>query len=422
MRSNPLLSFLLVLGLGLSAQARAESLTWEQALSICAQSNTDLRSSEEALKQARLSVVRTEAAFLPKASASAGLNQSGPYDINGGFGDGSGSGSASLSGSLNLFNGFADLAARSKAKAALDSALAAQQTTRAQVGYQLRAAFLTLLQAQEAEAQALTIAARRTDNVDLVQLRYQAGRENQGALLQTQALAAQSAWQARRASRSRRSAALSLAQLLGRDSGDGLVAQGELVAPEAPVDEIPADALKGLPSLRQAQDSLISAQQDVRAAASSWWPSLGASASVGRSGGPWLSDSGSWSAGLSLSLPIFQGGTRVVDQLSAASRLRDAELSLADAKRQALSTLRGSLDAYLNGAEQAGVEELFYQASLVRAEVARAQYTQGLLTFDLWDQNETDLINAQTSALSSLGDAQRAAAAWQRDLGRSPLP
>lgn len=405
--------------------AFSEAIGWDQAVSEAARANSDLRNADESYRQAELSLTRSLAPFLPKASASASLSQSGDYDAGDGlgtFGDGHNGSNASLSASLNLFNGFADVAARAKARAGLDAAAASRQSVRAQVGYDLRAAFLTLLQAQVAEAQALTIAARRRDNVDLVQLRYEAGRENEGALLQTKALSAQAQWQAHRAQRTRRAAAQDLAQLMGRADGEGLEAQGDLTVPEIPGEEVPADALAGLPSIRQSQSNLVSAEEDLRSARAAWWPSLGASASAGRGGGDWLGSSGSWSASLSLSVPLFQGGSRLADQLSANSRLRVAQQNLAQARLDAKLALRRSLDNLLNGAEQAQVQQRFFEASQVRAEVARAQYTQGLLSFDLWDQIETDLINAQTSALSSLGDAQRAAAAWARDLGRSPLP
>jgi outer membrane protein TolC len=257
--------------------------------------------------------------------------------------------------------------------------------------------------------------------VDLVDLRFQAGRENKGALLQTQALAAQAQWQARRAERSRREASEDLARLLGRDgAGDELAAAGDLVDPAEPPETVDAAVFKDLPALRQSRDALLAARQDRRAARAAWWPTLGASASAGRSGGEWLSDTGTWSAGLSLSLPIFQGGSRVVDNLAAESRLAAAELALRGQERQSRLDLRRSLDGYQDGVESARVQASFLKASEVRAEVARAQYTQGLLTFDTWDQIETDLINAQISALSSRGDAQRAAAAWDRDLGWSP--
>ena len=70
--------------------------------------------------------------------------------------------------------------------------------------------------------------------------------------------------------------------------------------------------------------------------------------------------------------------------------------------------------------DQAQVQEQFMTATEARAEVARAQYNQGLTTYNIWDQIEQNLISAQTSALNTRGAALRAAAGWERDLGRSP--
>lgn len=412
------------LGLGLAAaKLSAEVLDWAQCLSKAARANPELLAADESLRQAELGLGRSAAAFLPKASASAGLNAGGayaqPFDFAGGGEPGA---SASLSASLNLFNGFSDWAARSKAAAQLKAALAAQQATRARVGYELRAAFIALLQAQERMAQARDSAARRRGNVELVQLRFEAGRENKGSLLQAQALAAQADWQADRSERARREAALDLSRLLGQVLDPDLVAAGVLELPAAaPVSLDPA-WIEDLPPVRQARAAVEAAQADARSARSAWWPSLNANASAGRSGGSWLSEKGGWSVGLGLSLPLFNGGSSLADGLSADSRLRAARLALEGAVRQARVDLQRSLDAYVDAMQAAQVQARFLEAAELRAELARVQYTQGLLSFDLWDQYETDLINAQVGALLSRGDAQRAAAAWERDLGRSPLP
>jgi outer membrane protein TolC len=214
---------------------------------------------------------------------------------------------------------------------------------------------------------------------------------------------------------------LSLARLLGREPQADLRAAGELQAPVLP-EQGPPKGLEELPAMQRAQAALDSAEEDLRRSRATWWPSLGASASVGRSGGDWLSESGSWSAGLSLSLPLFQGGSRLASTQAAGSRLLEARRVLIQAQRQLRLDLEQSYGSLADAVDNAEVQALFLEAGLLRAEVAQAQYTQGLLGFEAWDQVESDLINAQVQALSSRGDAQRALAAWERSLGRDLWP
>jgi outer membrane protein TolC len=408
-----------------SAAAQAASLAWEPALQEAAAHNSDLRKASEDLRQADMDLRVARAAFLPSASASASLGQGGSYQadgVPGTFGAGQNSSSARLSASYTLFNGFGDLASLASAQAAMRSTEAAMQAARASVSFQLRSAFLDLLQAQERETQARDTAKRRADNVDLVQMRFTAGLENKGSLLQTQAQAAQADADAAKATRARRRSAEELGRLMGRDpaASADLEAAGVLETPALP--EQGSLKVDALPSVEQALSARESAEQALRKQKGTWLPTLGASASVGRSGGDWLSEDGSWSAGLSLSLPLFTGGSRLAQTLQASSRLDAARIAEQAARDQAYADLRSAYDALADAVDAAQVQAKFLEAGEVRAEVAQAQYAQGLLGFTDWDLVETDRINAQQQALSTRGDAQRALAAWDKALGRSDLP
>lgn len=417
-------ALLALFALALAAHAEPLVLAWPQAVSEAAAQSPELKAAREELRQAQLAVRLALPSFLPTVSANASLGQSGPYrydgSTTGAFDQGQDSASAGLNASWNLFNGFRDLAALLKARAQLASAEAAEQAIKAQLGYELRAAFLRVLQAQERLLQAEDIAKRRASNVELVSLRFDAGSENRGSLQQTEAQAAQAEYQARRAARDLRQAGQDLARLLGRRRGEVLRVTGDLESPELPALPAWEALLPGLPAVRKAKAAVEAASEDLSAARGAWLPSLGASAGVSRGGRDWLGETGSWSTGLSLSLPLFQGGRRLWAQEAASSGLEAAKLRSMTAEDDAAMALRQSWDAMEDAIELAGVQAKFLQAAQTRAEVAQAQYAQGLVSFTVWDQIESDLINAQIQALNSRGDAQRAAAGWERDLGRSP--
>ena len=64
----------------------------------------------------------------------------------------------------------------------------------------------------------------------------------------------------------------------------------------------------------------------------------------------------------------------------------------------------------------------FLKAAEVRSEIARAQYQNGLLSFEDWDLIENDLIDKQKAMLTSQRDAVVARAAWEKMLGTGVIP
>ncbi len=77
-------------------------------------------------------------------------------------------------------------------------------------------------------------------------------------------------------------------------------------------------------------------------------------------------------------------------------------------------------DSYLKLQDAMGlsqVQEEFLNAALERASIARAQYTNGLVSFQDWDIIEGDLISAQKQSLSALRSSTLSDANWQLVIG-----
>jgi outer membrane protein TolC len=403
-----------------AAALPAESLNVEKASTAAAAKNPALKQALNGVDQARDRYLAALAAFLPRLNLSSGLSQSGAYDpLSGSFGDFSGGHSGTslgLSASQNLFRGFGDLAALRQAEASLHSTEEDLRLIRAKTAYDVRVAWSQLRFAQDQADQNADIAKRRDDNVALVRLRYDAGRENKGAVMQTEAQAIQAKADARRAARDLASARRSLAKTLGQDSSANLNADGELAVPAAPAEGDDAKVAETLPNVRKASLSVDQAQAALDGDTADWLPSLNASGSINRSGDAWAPQQGSWSLGLSLSWNFFNGLADFNSRRSDASGLQSQRLALDDARRQALLDLGDARDNLQDNLDQLEVRDAFLKAAEARADIARAQYTQGLIGFEDWDRIESDLISSRTSSLSGRLNAAISGYAWAKAL------
>ena len=175
----------------------------------------------------------------------------------------------------------------------------------------------------------------------------------------------------------------------------------------------------------QYKETAATAEADLAAvgiARSSFFPSLNLVASVGRNGSDFFPQKERWSVGANITIPLFNGGKDLAALKSAkwakessASR----KVSINDAQ---IEILKQRFQKLVESAEKLKVDENFQKASSLRAEVARGQYNNGLVTFTEWDNIENDLIVRQKTYLQSKKEKVLNEAAWKQALGEGVLP
>lgn len=421
--------------LGPAADSCPAIVSWTQAVKETSETNLDLASSRKSLRRAQFQKANSISSFLPSLSLRTSYSRSGETEgpAGGRFAIvsnslDSDSASLSLSASQDLFNGFRNLAGLKRTQAQLRSAEADEQNSRASVGLELERAYHRLLFAQNQVLVSGNIAVRRAENSDLVKLRFNAGREHKGSLLQTQARASQARFEASKAARDLGSASAELARVMGRKSDLNLRVEGNFNFPNADSNTPKFESLAlDIPSVVKSRNQIEASRASVISSRASFLPTFGANASVSTSdtrvgglAGPLRG--GSWSLGVSGTLPLFNGGSNRWNYLSARSDWKRSQDSYEATLERAVVSLRNDYLNFIDAIERNQVRQQFLEASELRSEIGRTSYTQGRLGFTSWDQIETELINAQKSALSSQRDARLAWASWQRALGKGPLP
>ncbi|MCG2661786.1 MAG: TolC family protein, partial [Kiritimatiellae bacterium] len=160
-----------------------------------------------------------------------------------------------------------------------------------------------------------------------------------------------------------------------------------------------------------------------RIAKRDFYPTWSVNGSIGRSDDDSLiPKNDQWSVRTVISYPLFTGGQHWYGVRGARADQRKAENTLNDTENQMVATLEDRFVAWQDAAERIDVQNEFLKAAEVRAEIARAQYQNGLLSFEDWDLIENDLIDKQKAVLTSYRDAVVARAGWEKALGTGVIP
>lgn len=399
-----------------------DPLSLEDCLAEAAENNPDLIASRLAVQKAKYDYRASYGDMLPQVSANAGNSRSQSESGEDGSATTRDSASYGVSASQSLYTGGRNRAAVDQSSATLKAVEADLGARRSTLTYEVRKAFAELLFAQEQIELSRTILKRRQDNLDLIQLRYEGGRENKGALLLTGASARDAEFGVAQAERFLRVAQRQLARVLGRDESDLIQISGKLeaVRPETTTDfeTLAADT----PAHRRAVAELRVARAGLDSAKSQYFPELSANASAGRAGEDWMPEQDEWYLGVSLSFPFFQGGKNVMNVRGAGAELQRVEANLRATDAELVLTLQQALADYIDAMDRTEVELAYLTAEEVRAEIGRSQYASGLLSFEDWDRVENDLISYQKEYLAGRRDAVLAEASWEKVQGLSRLP
>jgi len=397
-----------------------DSLMLEDCLREAAVHNPALSAARASVEKARYDRKAGYSDFLPQISADAEVARRGSENDTGTT-DSSDQSSYGISASQSLFAGGAHRAQLDLRSARLTAAEADLASAEADTTYKVRQSFADLYFSRQQLVLAREIENRQRENVDLIELRYEGGRENQGAVLRTKATLRDAESTVAQALRNIEGARRELALTLGRPGSASLELAGELEAPAPPAEADIEELAAAVPSYARSRAAVDSAQASFRSARSQYWPDLSVNAGASRSGDAWPPGRDAWSVGLAFRYPFFPGGRNVMENLSAdAEVLQAVDQFDADVAEIEL-LLTQTLHDYQSAVDQLAVARAYLDAARVRAEIAREQYASGLISFEDWDRIEGEWTSSQKSELSSRRAAVLAAAEWDRVRGISML-
>jgi outer membrane protein len=427
-------SLLLALG-PISVAALAAPLTFEESVTLAVQRNATLRNARAGVAAAEERARAAHSGFLPQVfgdasytdrsgSAQSALSARSDY-------------SASVTVTQNLFAGFQDQARVEQGAANVEIAQATLGSVKAQLSRDLKTGYAGLSYAQDSVVLTQDILQRLEENLRLVQLRFESGRENKGSLLLSQASVAQGRFERLQAEQALTSAQAQLATVIGQGGATGRGVANRMPSNSAVPDlravgTVPLNApstvldyaalVRDTPDLRDALARERSANADVQLARAGFYPSVNVSGTVGRDGSTFFPSDDSRVLSATVSIPLYSGGRDYYSERGALAALEAAKANRESVEGQVLVRLKQSYAAYVESVEQLKVAGEFVTAAETRATIARARYENGLMTFEDWDRIENDLIQRRKALLVSQRDRVSAEAVWEAAQGKGVIP
>lgn len=402
-----------------SAAAAQAPLTFEDSITLAVRHNPALSAARANLATAQQRARAAYSGFLPEVSGN--LN----------YVDRSGTAaqtvfstatySAGLTVTQNVFAGFEDQARVAQGAANVDAAQAALIAAKAQLSRDLKDAYAGLLYAQNNVDLTDSILRRLEENLRLVELRFEGGRENKGALLLTQASVTQARFEQLQARQALATAQTQLAAVLGQ-SVSAPRASGPVPVSVPPGTPDFAALSRATPDLQDALARERAASADVRLARAGFYPRVNVSGTIGRDGDHWFPNDDSRSIGASISIPIYSGGRDYYGVRASLAALEAVQADRASVENEVLLRLQQTYAAYVEAVERLAVDREFVEAVQTRAAIARARYENGLISFEDWDRAENDLIQRRKALLVSQRERVNAEATWEVAQGKGVIP
>jgi outer membrane protein TolC len=402
-----LISFLAVTPLA-AQQAGERTVTLEEAVQLALRANPTMVQREGAVATAESAERTALGAFLPTLSASSGTSRSSTsrFDPNNNvtLTGSSTSYSASLSSGLEIFDAGRRFATRSQTQAATRSAEASLVQQRFQVMLQAKQSFFAVIRADEtirAQQAALDRAAQQL-RASSERLRVGSATSSDSLRSQLELMQAQQALLS--AQNQRRAAMYSLGALVGLD---GPVAADPSTSTEPrPLamsdEEIVQLAVQSSPAVQTSTAALEQQNAAIRVARTQYFPVLRGSGGLSWSNDQFGFDGGrkSWNMGLSLSYNLFNGFSREEQNERARVNARTAQSQLEDARRQARANVRSAIDALRLAEQQITIAREAVRVSQEDLRVQQTRYQLGAST--ILDQIASQA-NLRSSELSLIG-------------------
>ena len=323
-----------------------------------------------------------------------------------------------LSGSQLLYDGSKTTNQVNEARQNSASSQFSYLVTSSNVRLRLHNAFVDLLKEQELLKITSDIAVRRHDSLELIRLRYEAGREHKGALLTAEANLAQAEADVLQARRSIDLAQGRLNKELGRTQFVPVQIEGNFEVSDTQPEQpdfgqlaVTTPFLLELTARKEgAAYSLLSAKADNL-------PKVFAKADIGRSESTWPPGNSSWSAGVTVFLPLFDGGSRRALVKQSESLLAQALADERSGRDSVILTLHETWVRLQDAMANVDVQRKFLESAVARARISEAQYSNGLISFDNWIIIEDTLVRAEKNFLEAQVSALIAGADWVQAKG-----
>ena len=406
-------------------ETSAPRLSLEEVIQRAVMHAPSMAQAEGGVRNAEMGRRSAMASFLPSLSMSSGASLSSSERFNPttnttvtGSND---SYNAGMNASMDLFTGGRKTAELRDARAQLESAEASAREQRFNVVLSAKQAYYAVLRGGELIRVAEAGVRRAEESLEAARIRLGVGSATRSDVLRGELALNEARQTLLQAENDRRVATFALGRLVGAD-GPVEAEPVETAAQPLPLEreELLRLALEESPRVVAARASVRSGEAGVRSARAQYFPSLRAS-----SGYNWFNQDPaftggrtSWSFGLGVSLPVFNGLQREASIVRSQVQEDVTRAQLADARRQ----VRADVERLAGAVEVAEQRVALTAEALAMAEedlrVQRERYRLGATTILELITSENNLIQAENTDVFARYDYQIARAQLEALIGR----
>lgn len=403
----------------------APRLSLEEVIQRAVMHAPSMAQAEGGVRNAEMGRRAAMASFLPSLSMSSGASLSSSERFNPttntsvtGSND---SYNAGMNASMDLFTGGRKTAELRDARAQLESAEASAREQRFTVVLAAKQAYYAVLRGGELIRVAEAGVRRARESLEAARIRLGVGSATRSDVLRGELALNEARQTLLQAENDRRVATFALGRLVGAD-GPVEAEPVQTAAQPLPLEreELLRLALEQSPRVVAARASVRSGEAGVRSARAQYFPSLRAS-----SGYNWFNQDPaftggrtSWSFGLGVSLPVFNGLQREASIVRSQVQEDVTRAQLADARRQ----VRADVERLAGAVEVAAQRVALTTEALAMAEedlrVQRERYRLGATTILELITSENNLIQAENTDVFARYDYQIARAQLEALVGR----
>ncbi len=386
-----------------SARAQAPLvLDWEKCQKMAFENNSALRIKKLTIEEYRYKYLVGLNDYYPKISISHSLNRSGSDGK-----DPSTAFSTGISASEKIFS-LKTLSSIKTRKIAYEKMILNYSLESSNLRYELANAFMSFLIAREKVKVDSKNMEMRELNARLLKLKYESGRESRGDAMYANALYEKAKTNLQSSKRAHAAARRKLAQLLNLPLNAAIEASGEFKIPSGHINfEKALRNIEKTPKIMVIKRDVESAKETMFSAKYNLYPTLSASQSMSWRGDKEIPSSGSWSLGLSLSLPLFSGGiTHYGNNTKAAKiNLKSSKENLKNEISLIKTKLAAAYDDFFNAVDAARSQNIMLEANEERYKETQVKYMAGKVSFIDLENIEQKLVDARLNRLESIKNA-----------------
>ena len=390
-------------------------LTLQDCIALARTNNPTLAQLKTSIRKSNVSVTSAYSSYYPSVDFSTGYRNSGGFQ-----GDRQGSYSSGIGLGFAIYEGGYRSAAVEAARAKVEVAKEQYRSLENQLTLQVKEAFFKILQKQEQISLVEDIVKRRKEDLVLITLKYEAGRESSPAVKEAEANLLQAEYDSKRAEEELALARVNLNLLLGRPGRAevSLKYQDEAVS-FPPVRTLIEEAKAERPELRSEKANTPALQAQVTQARSNYLPRVSLSSSYNLQGDEFMKQTTNWSAGISLSLPIFDGFSRKAKVSEATLSVENQNDVIRELEQQIEEEVEQASSTWELARSIIEVTKTTLEAARDMYQLTKLQYEQGLTSYFFLQQKESGLTQAENSHLQALLNLRISAARLEKAWGRT---